>query len=194
MNSINEKKTSNNSINNDHMNDLIQELLEYIKSRNQPKCIHILNQLSKCEGFDVNAQINEESLLIKVFYHNLLDVAKHIIEALHADPNKQQSDGWTALHYAVWLNKPDMVNYLIGVPGVDPNKQTYKCKYTALNRAVYWNRKECVEALLKSNHLDTSLCDCYGRTEEEFARCDGYYDIADMIACHEPGLTVLDNK
>ena len=54
--------------------------------------------------------------------------------------------------------------------------------------------KDNVKALLRSNELDTSLCDCNGNTAEQVARGVGHHEIADMIAAYEPSISALDNK
>ncbi|XP_059148205.1 putative ankyrin repeat protein RF_0381 isoform X2 [Physella acuta] len=75
------------------------------------------------------------------------------------DPNQQDSEGWTALHYASWHGRDAMVEMLLA-HGADPNCLT-SCHGTALSMAVFHRHSQVVELLLAScadpNIADTDL-------------------------------------
>lgn len=183
---------------NNNFISLIENSIECMRSNKQQKCIDILNQLSKYDGFDVdmmytcmlNSFIGNRSLLMQASYYGCLDVVKHLIEVMHANPNKQGSDGWTALHYASNWNNSKIINYLISVPCININIKTNR-GWTALHCAAHWGYKAGVKSLLKSNNLDRSIRNSKGETAEKVAKNCGHCVISDMIYRYEPRLSVF---
>ncbi|KAH6934284.1 hypothetical protein HPB50_022864 [Hyalomma asiaticum] len=94
--------------------------------------------------------------------------------------NEGDKDGDTALHYAVYGNKPEMLELLIN-SGADVNIRN-KRKYTPIHVAVNKQHVRCVRVLTNySGRLDANAQDKYGDTPLHDAVEKKRLDILDLL-------------
>ena len=86
-----------------------------------------------------------------------------LLIAVGADVNQADSDGWTALYWAVGNRNPQCMNLLLGAPGIDVNKAANNGE-TPLYRAVESEKPNAVKALLEVSGIDVNKADSEGRT------------------------------
>ena len=76
--------------------------------------------------------------------------------------------GWTALHYATWFNRIDVIKRLVD-EGADVNRQTRYGNETPLHFAARKNNTEAVRLLL-DNGADINLKNSENKTPLDVAR------------------------
>ncbi len=86
--------------------------------------------------------------LRQVFLQNRVEIVKALLEH-GANPNAVDKSGKTALYWAAELGDKEIVTALLEKKGVDPNQCHHESKESLLLRAVYFNRKEIVQALIE---------------------------------------------
>ena len=95
-----------------------------------------------------------------------------------ADPNAQNNDGWTVLHYASMHGRRPVVQNLIDA-GADPNIPNNE-GWTPLMAASQNGKSEIARALLEAG-TDADAVDRWGVTPAEYAKRGGYTEIIDLL-------------
>ena len=102
-----------------------------------------------------------------------------------------KNDGWTALMYAAWNNKLDVVISLLNHPRIDLNVLDRYNDRTALHWAVIRNHPDIVSQLLQAKGINTYITDQNNKTPFDYTASDrkNYKTIIDLFAEHAPSLT-----
>ena len=80
-------------------------------------------------------------------------------------------NGFTALHWASWYNRTDVIKHLLN-DGANVNRQTRYDKYTPLHYAALHNKTEAVRILIESG-ADVNLINNANKTPLDYARSKG---------------------
>lgn len=107
------------------------------------------------------------------------------------DPNKQDSSGYTALHYASRNGHLSVVDRLLSY-GASVNVQTRSGKSTPLHRAAYCGHLNIVKKLVDAG-ADPYLSDNDGNTPLHKAAEMGKIDVFDFLAKKETRLQEVRN-
>lgn len=91
----------------------------------------------------------------------------------------KNESGWTALHYAVVKNNPEIINLIIKA-GADINLREEKRGQTPLHFAALTGKKEAVEILLK-NKANPEIKDVNGKTPKQLAQLTADKKIIDLF-------------
>ena len=100
----------------------------------------------------------------------------------HTDPKNVNSNGATALHWAVILGKRELIEAAIK-RGADVNAQIKNGGWSALHFAVYGRQPDAVHLLIESG-ADVNLRDVDGQTPLGLAVQKGFEDIAVILRKH----------
>lgn len=100
--------------------------------------------------------------------------------------NQHDELGDTALAAACSHGHVSMTEYLLGIPGVDPNIGAARTKFTPLILAAARGHKTIVEKLVHLSIIDTGLKDINQKNAEEEAIYYGHDDIARIIGSAKP--------
>ena len=113
------------------------------------------------------------SLHDAVISNNIGKVKSDILRGAWID-SKNES-GWTALHYAVVKNNPEMIQLLIK-SDADINKKDKKRGQTPLHFAAMTEKKEAVELLL-ANNADPKIKDINKKTPKQLTSDKNILDL-----------------
>ena len=102
--------------------------------------------------------------------------------------NKRDGLGDTALAVACAYGHVTMTEYLLSIPGIDPNIGLERTKFTPLILAAAKGYKDIVEKLLHISIINTGLKDINKKNAEEEAIYYGHDDIALIIRGGAGGL------
>jgi ankyrin repeat protein len=80
-----------------------------------------------------------------------------LCNALGVDPNIPDNDGNTPLHWAVSMNKVEVIKAMKGTPNLDPNLIN-KHKFTPLYIAIEQDNEEVIAALSGLKNFDPNFC------------------------------------
>ncbi|EMI15625.1 ankyrin repeat-containing protein [Rhodopirellula maiorica SM1] len=111
---------------------------------------------------------NGHSEIVKFFLQNKIDI------------NERDSEGKSALIHAASGDFPETVELLID-NGADVNLKDETEGFTALMMAAAEGQMDVVKVLLKHG-ADKTMKDVDGDTAEVFARNNGHFEIADLLA------------
>ncbi len=142
------QKHAQNKEENPVIKDHVRSLLSYAAQFTQPPSTEIIANLISCAKPLPNIENSKDKAtpLTVAAQHRNLEVAEFLIRALPEDVNVQDSNGRTALHYAMHNRDAQMVQFLIdnnaNVNAQDSNGRT------ALHYAIRNNNAKMVEFLI----------------------------------------------
>ena len=101
------------------------------------------------------------------------------------DVNDKDSDGTTALMFAVWKKHNSIVKLLLDQPGVKTNEKNY-LGWTALHDAAWHNNEEAARMLLLHPTMDSAnVKDVLRETAVMVAVRRGHKEVLSELVAHE---------
>ena len=136
----------------------------------------VFKYLLQVPDIDINMEnSNTENALMMLAFKGRLDLMKHMIEDLGAEPDKE---GWTPLHYAATKGHLDIVEYLISkevdVDALNPSNTT------PLMLASRYGHIKVVKFLL-DHDADLTLHNTQNYTAIDFAYANNQKEIGDGL-------------
>jgi ankyrin repeat protein len=156
--------------------------------------------LASCEslvGAGADVEARDEGGRTPLFFAGGRKIAQWLVEECGSDPACRDRSGYTALHFAAWNTREDVIPYLATEAGADINAQANNGE-TPLHCAAFVGYVQIVDAILRGG-ADVGIRDGAGATAVHMAALRG--DVrtihrlvragADLYATDACGRTVL---
>ncbi len=113
-------------------------------------------------GADFNEPFDFYSVLACAVARGHANIVDHLLRS-GADVNAVNKQGWSALMFAAYFGKKDIVSTLL-TAGAEPNLRTTDTGKTALNFAAERNHPQVIRAIVVEEDADMNTCDSHGWT------------------------------
>ena len=103
-----------------------------------------------------------------------------VFECQNLDPGSREAKGRTALHLAAARGRPEIVCFILNIPGIDINAADEEAK-TALHIAAHDGKLEVALLLLSSPEIDVNAKDRDGKTALHYAAAKGNVNLVNAL-------------
>lgn len=163
----------------------------------RPKILKYLF-LTATLAFSFNISYSCSWMLIQEITQGSLKAFKYWVEEKNVNPHLQNSDvynpSWSAIHYAAFHGKLDIVQYLIEKHKIDPNIKTNLSGQTPICFAAQWGHLDIVQYLIETCGANPNLQNNDGETPLHCATEGGRLAIVQyLIEKHKVKLNIKEN-
>lgn len=131
---------------------------------------------------DVNAKVgySDKSLFHMAAERGRVDLVRSMIKHRAVKINHTNKDGYTALHFAIYYDYPQVVVTLLEY-GADVNLKTYNNRDTPLHLAARYKESDCVLPLLMHRDIKVNETNTRNRTPLDRAMFHQHLDSKDPV-------------